>query len=1124
MKKKIPFPSFKPFRSPRSRPATLKLLSTALIVMLLSSTISFWPGSSGTEMALAQEGEGSVKLVLELIHAGIFIAEVADFGAETAYEHIASDPSDELLEEIEMQGELIDEVQEGLDEIQADLADMFQELNLYDCMQNAWNTIPNLVNWYNRLNYDIGDKERGEVDPAQIEQWSDAVLDSNNIDVSIAQWYTALVQGGIGADQRPVLLQMRDFALDELNGNSVQSDFSTTVESTNGVGIVTERPMYFNYNDVWNGGSTQSGIDDPGTTFFFSEGTVRPGFSSYFCIQNPRDEIATVRIDYMKGDGSTTEQHIIIPPLCRSTVSVNAFFGAVDGSGADFSAKVESTGGTDIVAERAMYFNYGDGWDGGHVNAGVRQPSTSMFFAEGTTRPGFDSFLCLQNPETTDAEVAITYMKGDGSNQAQSLVVPPHSRYTVKVNDVIGQEDSEACDFSAKVECVNGVGIVGERPMYFSYRDGWTGGHCQNGSTGLSTTQYFAEGTVRPSFDSYICIQNPGGETADVTVTYMKGDGSNQAQSISVAPYSRGTINVKEVLGEAEDDAHDFSAKVECTNGQGILAERPSYFNYRSKWTGGHDEAGVSYPEGKFYFAEGTVRPNFDSYICIQNPEGRDADVKITFMKGDGSTQQALVKVPAMSRYTMNVGDTYEGSTLTDAYERYLASFFEECLYYQVIGAASQCNALDYEVPKTSSYWLQNTYKGKYMKEETDLFMSCVEQLVMAAANNGSYNWNADQHYLSLPAEADEIFASADLLRRIALGETELPDSGNVVNAGICGRVVSSEDAVAKNTIPTVKVQASGGGTQYSATTSQAGSIQWLSKAGAQQKYDTWSGSGTAIRTLGLSTNWSTPKFQFDPDTTGGHWPDGTYSIIGPSGSAIGTAKVEQTAFTDPTDGSNTLYLSYGHFTSTLRNSRLSCDAAQWAATSADDGSLTSKISSSFAEDLNAGKMGIWLFTGTVKDTYFKRTYTFTSNSFSVAADLQVKFQEGLNFNLQSSSGHQKYAYGYVWSDFDWYKNTAHGYMKYDIHLYDKTANSTIALTSDDANAHSDSGHYTCQDDFGKSTLTNYNTITLTKGHEYKFVVTFYGYIDCDDGGVSDGGEAEVNQLIRLSTMGVMAP
>ena len=42
----------------------------------------------------------------------------------------------------------------------------------------------------------------------------------------------------------------------------------------------------------------------------------------------------------------------------------------------------------------------------------------------------------------------------------------------------------------------------------------------------------------------------------------------------------------------------------------------------------------------EFYFAEGTCRPGFDPYICIQNPGDNDADVKITYMKGDGTTEE----------------------------------------------------------------------------------------------------------------------------------------------------------------------------------------------------------------------------------------------------------------------------------------------------------------------------------------------------------------------------------------------------------------------------------------------------------------------------------------------------
>jgi hypothetical protein len=106
-------------------------------------------------------------------------------------------------------------------------------------------------------------------------------------------------------------------------------------------------------------------------------------------------------------------------------------------------------------------------------------------------------------------------------------------------------------------------------------------------------TFYFAEGTARPNFDPYLCLQNPGTSAADVKVTYMLGNGTTVEQTLTVAAHSRSTVVVKDKLGEANDSAHDFSAKVECTNGQAIIAERPMYFNYNGVWTGGHDVVGA---------------------------------------------------------------------------------------------------------------------------------------------------------------------------------------------------------------------------------------------------------------------------------------------------------------------------------------------------------------------------------------------------------------------------------------------------------------------------------------------------------------------------------------------------
>ena len=157
---------------------------------------------------------------------------------------------------------------------------------------------------------------------------------------------------------------------------------------------------------------------------------------------------------------------------------------------------VESTNGVGLVVERPMYFSYHGSWNGGHCQGAVTDTSTRMYFAEGCTRPGFDSYLCLQNPGDADAAVAITFMKGDGSNQRYELTVPARSRRTVKANEAMGEGGADDSDFSALVESTNGAGLIAERAMYYNYYGQWNGGHCQGAVTEPSTRQYFAEGTA----------------------------------------------------------------------------------------------------------------------------------------------------------------------------------------------------------------------------------------------------------------------------------------------------------------------------------------------------------------------------------------------------------------------------------------------------------------------------------------------------------------------------------------------------------------------------------------------------------------------------------------------------
>ena len=184
-------------------------------------------------------------------------------------------------------------------------------------------------------------------------------------------------------------------------------DVSVKVDSN--VHIVAERPMYFNYQAKWTGGHDVIGAPAPATDFYFAEGYTGDGFEEWLCLMNP-GAATDAHVTYMFADGSdplTVDYHLAA--TSRATVNVNAAVGA----GRDVSMQVKAD--APIVAERPMYFNYRGLWTGGHDVIGAPAPMTSFYFAEGYTGEGFEEWLCLMNPGTSETTAHITYVFDNGA-------------------------------------------------------------------------------------------------------------------------------------------------------------------------------------------------------------------------------------------------------------------------------------------------------------------------------------------------------------------------------------------------------------------------------------------------------------------------------------------------------------------------------------------------------------------------------------------------------------------------------------------------------------------------------------------------------------------------------------
>ncbi len=182
--------------------------------------------------------------------------------------------------------------------------------------------------------------------------------------------------------------------------------------------------------------------------------------------------------------------------------------------------------------------------------------------------------------------------------------------------------------------------------MYYS-----GGGHGTIGLTTPSTEWHFAEGFSGSGFTTYIAVQNPSGSAATVDVTYLIQGGSPINKQHVVPANSRYTIAAHDSSEAGADQAFSTSLSSDIP----IIAERTMYFG-----SGGHSTIGVTAPSTAWYLSEGYTGDGTGTYILIQNPNGSDATLDVTYQIQGGSPINKQHVVPANSRYTIVAGDAGE--------------------------------------------------------------------------------------------------------------------------------------------------------------------------------------------------------------------------------------------------------------------------------------------------------------------------------------------------------------------------------------------------------------------------------------------------------------------------------
>jgi hypothetical protein len=372
---------------------------------------------------------------------------------------------------------------------------------------------------------------------------------------------------------------------------------------------------------------------------------------------------AKVEITYLLAGNNRRIRVITVGPQSRTTVDVESDVGEDQ----DVSAMVEAD--RPIVAERTMYFTYRGMWPGGTSIVGASNPGEDWFFGEGTTRDNaadgtYQEWLCIGNPNDRDAAVTLDYALESGGRKSVPLTVPAMSRVTRDVGLDVGRQHDVSVHLSSSVP------VVAERPMYFNYRNKWTGGDDIMGLRYPALHHAFAEGCTYPWYDEWLTIWNPGSKAATVSVQYQVSGGLNGQQTLTVPPSGRVTASVNGAIGPNRDVSMVLDADVP------VVAERSSYFDYQDVWPGGTVVTGSQGERQTFLYAEGTTRNNpddgsFDEWITMVNPGDSTARATIHFMRSDGVEVIANQSLAPRSRTTLSanriLGENVDSSFVVEA-------------------------------------------------------------------------------------------------------------------------------------------------------------------------------------------------------------------------------------------------------------------------------------------------------------------------------------------------------------------------------------------------------------------------------------------------------------------------
>ncbi|MBI2953734.1 MAG: hypothetical protein HYY30_05430 [Chloroflexi bacterium] len=367
----------------------------------------------------------------------------------------------------------------------------------------------------------------------------------------------------------------------------------------------------------------------PVTTLFFAEGATAPPFDTWFLVQNPGPNQATLTFTFQLAGGGTTVRTFTARPTSRFSLLANHIL-----PNQAFSTRIDAD--QPVLAERAMYVSF----DGDDV-IGISSPARLWLFAEGATVTPFHTWLLLQNPNAQNATATITYVLEGGGTETQAIELPAGSRTSIFVNQVLPD-----AAFSTRVE--SDLPIIVERAMY---RFPGNAATVVPGVQSASPTWFFAEGGTlalgRPA-DTWLLIQNPNDSSVSADITIYDTAGNTSTITQTLAPTSR-----LGVFLNLFTDLSSFGVRLDAS--APVIAERSIFFGTEPK--GATTTIGSPELASVWNFAEGSTAPPFTEIISLLNPLDQNMRVTMEFFLEGGETVVRQFTVGPNRKLSVTVND-----------------------------------------------------------------------------------------------------------------------------------------------------------------------------------------------------------------------------------------------------------------------------------------------------------------------------------------------------------------------------------------------------------------------------------------------------------------------------------